>query len=1153
MKKRKKILSLLLCAVTCASMTGSTVSAAEFDETIAMAADNSDELDFSADSSNFEEDTDAAANDAEVSEIAKTFNDAKSKDTTISTQESENISSDNDSIDSVNNASVPSDGSATFDDGDFDDDSNDDFDDDSDYDFDDDDDYFDDDENLDHLNRDDAEGNIDSNIHWNYSNGILTFSGQGAIPSKDSYEYNNNYVTSIVIENGITSLPANLFSKLKSSRVITSVTLPISVNNIGYNVFNKFYSLTSVSYPGTDQQWNSIDIQASNFFLLTSKPQTSGKCGKSANWNYSNGVLTISGSGAVDDYDYPHHLKDIDDPDFDDPAQIVAAQPWAPFASKITTVNVENGIISLGTNTFADCYIALKTVILADSVESIGDHCFDWISLSQITMSSNIHSIGSYAFRLRDYDVLQTVNYSGSADSWNNVLIGTNNEHLLNVFPQTKGQLSDNISYTLKDHILTLTGNGSLANTRLPFNRAFTELVISEGITIIPEEYFAPCSLEKITFPKSLTELQENAFYNHSYLKTIIYNGTEDEWNRVSVQKGNYDIFRVKPQTQGTITDGFSFTLKDGTLTIDGNGELPDSVTMDTDLWYAIRCHAETFKFNDNITAISGNFFTDSLKKVILGPNVKKIAGYTFYNCRSLTDIVITASVSEIGEYAFWGCQNLKATYAGTPEQWKIISIADGNELLQKSVTGKEVTIASGSCGPNLCWSIDTSGLLSIAGTGEMTSHPWTYNYSYSKVNIQSGCTSLCYDAFWGSGDSRTIFIPKTVTYIDEYALFSKGEPHVVNYEGTQKEWDKITKGQGNDFITLNCLADILQQKENTLKDLLNYLKTLQKDDYISGWNELQTAIKNAEAELNSNAFTAESLEKQLSELQAARDALTYKPHWSMNFKDNICEKTYGAAAFQIPLLTNAPATLITYKSSNPKVAVISSTGKITIKGTGVTNITATAATDSTHFKSSIVYTVYINPGNTTVSLTAKTMTYTGKAYNGLKITTKGSNGKRTYYYYTDAACKKPVTKANSGAAKTLNAAPVYAGTYYAKVRVDKNSNYYEAYSKTVKFTIKKATPVITAKSASKTVSYTKLKKAKQTFKLSATATGKNKITFRKTSGSKNITISKTGTVTVPAKTKKGTYIIKVKLTTKSSRNYNAAKAKTVTLKVVVK
>lgn len=755
-------------------------------------------------------------------------------------------------------------------------------------------------------------------------------------------------------------------------------------------------------------------------------------------------------------------------------------------------------------------------------------------------------------------------------------------------YTSAEGTFPNGIKYTLKDGVFTVTGKGNLPDQdetgidKMSWDEmanTINSIVVSDGITsvsdlfacssvktvtlgadvkeIAPQAFYFCNNLASINIPLSIVSIGFNAFCGCTNVKST-YPGTAQQWYNIDINSGNeYLLKNTTTSTastiivdQGICDQNLNWTLDSaGLLTISGNGDL-------TAFPWTDKVHYHTFNLciSDGITSISCDTFRYSqLETIKLGSDIKEIGDDVFLYCTKLTTINIPASVTSIGSNAFNRCQNIQATYAGTPEQWEKISIADGNELLQKSVTGKEVTIASGSCGPNLCWSIDTSGLLSIAGTGEMTSHPWTYNYSYSKVNIQSGCTSLCYDAFWGSGDSRTIYIPKTVTYIDEYALFSKGEPHVVNYEGTQKEWDKITKGQGNDFITLNCLADILQQKENTLKDLLNYLKTLQKDDYISGWNELQEAIKNAEAELNSNAFTAESLEKQLSELQAARDALTYKPHWSMNFKDNICEKTYGAAAFQIPLLTNAPATLITYKSSNPKVAVISSTGKITIKGTGVTNITATAATDSTHFKSSIVYTVYINPGNTTVSLTAKTMTYTGKAYNGLKVTTKGSNGKRTYYYYTDAACKKPVTKANSGAAKTLNAAPVYAGTYYAKVQVDKNSNYYEAYSKTVKFTIKKATPVITAKSASKTVSYTKLKKAKQTFKLSATATGKNKITFRKTSGSKNIAISKTGTVTVPAKTKKGTYTIKVKLTTKSSRNYNAAKAKTVTLKVVVK
>lgn len=638
-------------------------------------------------------------------------------------------------------------------------------------------------------------------------------------------------------------------------------------------------------------------------------------------------------------------------------------------------------------------------------------------------------------------------------------------------YTSAEGTFPNGIKYTLKDGVFTVTGKGNLPDQdetgidKMSWDEmanTINSIVVSDGITsvsdlfacssvktvtlgadvkeIAPQAFYFCNNLASINIPLSVVSIGFNAFCGCTNVKST-YPGTAQQWYNIDINSGNeYLLKNTTTSTastiivdQGICDQNLNWTLDSaGLLTISGNGDL-------TAFPWTDKVHYHTFNLciSDGITSISCDTFRYSqLETIKLGSDIKEIGDDVFLYCTKLTTINIPASVTSIGSNAFNRCQNIQATYAGTPEQWEKISIADGNELLQKSVTGKEVTIASGSCGPNLYWSIDTSGLLSITGTGEMTSHPWTYNYSYSKVNIQSGCTSLCYDAFWGSGDSRTIYIPKTVTYIDEYALFSKGEPHVVNYEGTQKEWDKITKGQGNDFITLNCLADILQQKENALKDLLNYLKTLQKDDYISGWNELQEAIKNAEAELNSNTFTAESLEKQLSELQAAMDALTYKPHWSMNFKDNICEKTYGAAAFQIPLLTNAPATLITYKSSNPKVAVISSTGKITIKGTGVTNITATAATDSTHFKSSIVYTVYINPGNTTVSLTAKTMTYTGKAYNGLKVTTKGSNGKRTYYY--------------------------------------------GAYSKTVKFTIKKATPVITAKSASKTVSYTKLKKAKQ-------------------------------------------------------------------------
>lgn len=755
-------------------------------------------------------------------------------------------------------------------------------------------------------------------------------------------------------------------------------------------------------------------------------------------------------------------------------------------------------------------------------------------------------------------------------------------------YTSAEGTFPNGIKYTLKDGVFTVTGKGDMPKQdetgidKMSWDEMasnINSIVVSDGITSV-SDLFACSSVKTVTLGADVKEIAPQAFYFCSNLASIniplsvvsigfnafcgctnvksTYPGTAQQWYNIDIGFGNeYLLKNTTTSTastvivdQGTCGQNLNWTLDSaGLLTISGNGALTAFPWTDK-----VQYHTFNLCISDGITSISCDTFRYSqLETIKLGSDIKEIGDYVFLYCTDLTTINIPASVTSIGSNAFNSCQNIQATYDGTPEQWEQISIADGNELLQKSVTGKTVIIASGSCGPDLYWSVDADGLLSITGTGEMTSHPWTYGYYYNQVNIQSGCTSLCYDAFWSDGSSKTIYIPKTVTKIDDYALFSKGKSPVINYEGGQKEWDQITKGQGNSSITLNCLADLIQKKEDTLKDLLTTLKNLQKDDYLSGWDELQEAIRTAEENLNSGTFTYETLINHIDTLQATRDSLTYKPYWYLDFETKYCMKLYGDAAFQIPLLTDAPASCITYKNSDPKVAAISSTGKITIKGPGITNITVTAATDSTHRKNSIVYTVTVNPANSTVSLTAKTATYTGKAYNGLKVTTKGSNGKRTYYYYTDAACKKPVTKANSGAAKTLNAAPVYAGTYYAKVWVDKNSNYYGAYSKTVKFTIKKATPVITAKSASKTVSYTKLKKAKQTFKLSATATGKNKITFQKTSGSKNITISKTGTVTVPAKTKKGTYTIKVKLTTKSSRNYNAAKAKTVTLKVVVK
>ena len=78
------------------------------------------------------------------------------------------------------------------------------------------------------------------------------------------------------------------------------------------------------------------------------------------------------------------------------------------------------------------------------------------------------------------------------------------------------------------------------------------------------------------------------------------------------------------------------------------------------------------------------------------------------------------------------------------------------------------------------------------------------------------------------------------------------------------------------------------------------------------------------------------------------------------------------------------------------------------------------------------------------------------------------------------------------------------------------------------------------------------LKKAKKTFKLKATTESDGKVTFKKTKGSKKVTVSKTGKVTVKKGLKKGTYKIKITVKSAETKAFKAA-TKKVTLKIKVK
>ena len=111
-----------------------------------------------------------------------------------------------------------------------------------------------------------------------------------------------------------------------------------------------------------------------------------------------------------------------------------------------------------------------------------------------------------------------------------------------------------------------------------------------------------------------------------------------------------------------------------------------------------------------------------------------------------------------------------------------IIKEAPLNSLMLMTNEGNSLvpmaTIASGSCGSNLKWTLDSNGTLTINGTGTMTDFPtykdppwYSRRASIKTISIQSGVTSIGDLAFCWCENLTSVTIPTSVTSIGDSAF----------------------------------------------------------------------------------------------------------------------------------------------------------------------------------------------------------------------------------------------------------------------------------------------------------------------------------------------------------------------------------------------
>ena len=112
---------------------------------------------------------------------------------------------------------------------------------------------------------------------------------------------------------------------------------------------------------------------------------------------------------------------------------------------------------------------------------------------------------------------------------------------------------------------------------------------------------------------------------------------------------------------QGGNTGALTWNIDNGTLTISGEGKMPDYYYSDYAPWDEYKGLFDICIIEIGVTSI-GNFafyHGYNLTSISIPNSVVSIGGVAFYNCTSLTSITIPEGVVSIGKYAFYNCYNL--------------------------------------------------------------------------------------------------------------------------------------------------------------------------------------------------------------------------------------------------------------------------------------------------------------------------------------------------------------------------------------------------------------------------------------------------------------------------------------------------------------
>ena len=407
------------------------------------------------------------------------------------------------------------------------------------------------------------------------------------------------------------SLPDSMSNRLfldmfEGCTNLKSVDIPDGITDIYEGDLASCPNWTDIYYDNWGRVWNRVvsnvrdSIPDRMNVHFKDNIYDSGSCGENVTWTLTaDGTLTISGTGAMTDYTYD------------------SRSPWYSCRTYIKRVVMQQGVTSIGGDAFWDCS-GLTSVTIPDGVTSIGNYAFKGCSnLASVTIPESVTSIGGSAFS--GCSGLTDIYYGGYGTDWQklNVSIPTSATVHFKDNIYGKGDCGINVTWELTgDGTLIISGTGRISNyshdNNAPWyscrtyikrvviqqgvtsigDRAFwdcsglTSVTIPDGVTSIGGDAFSGCAaltsveipngvtaiggstfsncirLAKVTIPKSVTSIGKNAFYYCESIADVYYDGTEEDWAKISISSGNEDLLaaalhcKPTPLTAPSVTGG---------------------------------------------------------------------------------------------------------------------------------------------------------------------------------------------------------------------------------------------------------------------------------------------------------------------------------------------------------------------------------------------------------------------------------------------------------------------------------------------------------------------------------------------------------------------------------------------------------------------